>query len=249
MEISDRVQIVPLGYERDRVLEPIYQFNADKVVLLRQLANDDYEASFQREVVNTLRENDRLELEIRECDLFDLDSARETIVDAIKTHEEDEVYVNVSTGSKITAIAAMTACQTTDAVPFYAEPEYRGSDGELEPPDEPVVSTVGDVYSLPTFELEGPSNEQLEILSYLAANDGATKKELIRVSEDRELPFIAESESQSDEGRYRLLETHIIAPLVEEGYVRTEKVGRQKHVYLEERGEDALRTFPTRVDR
>lgn len=248
MEIPDRVQIVPLGYERDRVLEPVYRLKADRVVLLRQLAEDNYEATFQRDVVNALRDNDRIELEIRECDLFDLDSARETIVDVIEACEGDEVYVNVSTGSKITAIAAMTACQTTDAEPFYAEPEYRGDDGELEPPEEPIVDDVGDVYRLPTFDLDGPSNEQLEVLSYLSANDGATKKELIRISEERELPFIAESESKSDEGRYRLLETHIIAPLVEEGYVYTEKVGRQKHVYLGERGEDALRTFPTGTD-
>lgn len=248
MEIPDRVQIVPLGYERARILEPIYRLKADRVVLLRQLTKDDYEAPFQREVIETLRENDRIELEIRECDLFDIDSARETIVAAIEASDGDDVYVNVSTGSKITAIAAMTACQTTDAEPFYAEPEYRDSDGELEPPDEPIVDGVGDVYSLPTFDLEGPSSEQLEILSYLSANDGATKKELIRFSEERDLPFIAESESRSDEGRYRLLETHIIGPLVEGGYVYTEKVGRQKHVYLDERGEDALRTFPTRSD-
>lgn len=244
MNIVNRVQIVPLGYEKQRVLEPIYRFKADRVVLIRQIEEQDYEASFQREVVDELESNRSIDLEVRECNLFDLDDAIESVVDAIRDYADDEVFVNVSTGSKITAIAAMIACQTTDATPFYVEPEYR-TDGKREAPEEPLVDDIGAIYDLPAFPLQGPTPQQREMLAYLAENDGATKKELIEVAQRRELPFIAESESKSDEGRYRLLETHIIDPLEDDDCIRVEKVGREKHVFLEEKGRDVLRTFPT----
>lgn len=249
MEITDRVQIVPFGYETVRVLEPVYQFKADTVVLIRRNAEDDYEAQFQRDVVDELRENDRIELETRECDFFDFDSALRTITDAIQSHTGNDVYVNVAAGSKITAIAAIIACQTQDATPFYVSPEFRSEEGELEPPDEPLVENIGDIDTIPVFDLDQPSPQQLEILSHLYENEGATKKELIRFAESRELEFIAESETQSDEGRYRLLETHVISPLTAESYINVEKVGRTKHVYLADRGREALRMFrPDYID-
>jgi len=53
MDVADRVQIAPLGYEYNRILKPIYEYNADTVVLLRHEAKRDYEASFQRDLVQT----------------------------------------------------------------------------------------------------------------------------------------------------------------------------------------------------
>lgn len=244
MDITDRVQIVPFGYERERVLEPIYRYKADTVVLLGQHSHSDHEAPFQRDVVAELRENDRIEVQERECDLFDLDSTLEAIVEAVRDHENDDVWVNVSTGSKITAIAAMIACQNTSVTPFYVKPEYRNTEGDLEPPDEPRVTELGEVIEIPVFPLNGPTSEQLQVLAYLQECETATKKNLIQFAQTQELPFIVESDTSSDEGRYRLLERHIINLLSEEGYISVEKVGRTKHVSLEERGIDALRTFP-----
>jgi len=104
MDVADRVQIAPLGYEYNRILKPIYEYNADTVVLLRHEAKQDYEASFQRDLVQTLRENDRIELKERECDLFDINSAVTAFVNVIEAHQKDDVLVNLSTGSKLTAI-------------------------------------------------------------------------------------------------------------------------------------------------
>jgi len=98
MDVADRVQIAPLGYEYNRILKPIYEYNADTVVLLRHEAKQDYEASFQRDLVQTLRENDRIELKERECDLFDINSAVTAFVNVIEAHQKDDVLVNLSTG-------------------------------------------------------------------------------------------------------------------------------------------------------
>ncbi|OIB56178.1 DUF6293 family protein [Natrialba sp. SSL1] len=243
MNVADRVQIVPLGYERERVKEPIYRFNADKVVLLRQDNSTDHETEYQRNLVSELADNDRIELETTECDFFDLESALRALTRTIRDHDNHDVYVNASTGSKITAIAAVVACQNLDATPFYVRPEFRNDDGKLEPPAEPLVSDVGEITDIPVFSLEKPSTNQLQILSYLAEEDGATKKELIAFSKSREFDFIVNSETTSQEGLYRLLETHIIDPLQSESFITVEKDGRTKRVYLADRGNEALQIF------
>lgn len=251
MDVSNRVQVVPLGYEYDRVLEPIYRYRADTVVLFRHLSERDREADFQREVVQRLEENERIELDVRECDFFDIDRALEAFVSAIGEYEGDgdEVFVNVATGSKITAIAGAIACQSTSATPFYVTPGSRGEDDERAPPETPLTDSIADVTELPVFPLDGPSADQRAVLAYLRDHDGATKGELVEHARERGLAFAAASQSKSAEGLYRLLDAHVISSLTEAEFVRVERDGRTKRVYLTDRGRDALRVFPPSDDR
>jgi hypothetical protein len=248
MEVTDRVHVVALGWEVARIVEPLYDLKADKVVLISP-KNETLIAEFEDEMLDDLEASDRIEVETRTANLYDLDSALQVFTQAVKDHEGDDVYINVSTGSKITGIAGMMAAQTSEATPFYVRPTLGGPEDEaLETPDEPLIPGAGGIAELPVFELQGPSSEQLKILGYLHGKDGVTKKELIRYAEDQELPFIVNTEAKSNEGRYRLLESHIINPLTENEYVSVEKVGREKQVFLEDRGVDALAAFPLESD-
>ncbi|MBX0286257.1 DUF6293 family protein [Haloarcula salinisoli] len=246
MEVTDRVHIVAQGWEVARVVEPIYDLKADKVVMLfGEGVLPDGIPEFEREMLDDLEAAERIELEIREADLYDLDSAVQAFSQAVKDHEDDDVYINVSTGSQIASIAGMMAAQTADATPFYVRSSTADLDAEeVWTPEEPVFPDSGEITELPVFELQGPTEEQLRMLAYLYGEDGATKKELITFAQREELPFIASTEAKSDEGLYRLLESHIIDPLTEGEYVRVEKAGRKKEVYLEQRGIDALAAFP-----
>lgn len=254
MEIPDRVQIVPFGYESIRVLEPINRLKADRVILLRHHEESDFEAPFQADVIEELEANDRITLEQRRCDIFSLEESLRAIKRAITDCEpDDEVYVNLATGSKLTAIAGMYACQSVDrenTTPFYVEPEFRGAEGYREPPTEPLVEEIGNIRKIPVFGLDLPSREQQQMLAFVASHDDehVPKKELIRYAEDQSLPFIAETESKSDEGKYRLLETHIIEPLEREGYVKIIKSGREKRVVVTEDGKEVLDVSPIQAD-
>jgi len=240
MEVTDRVQVVAHGWEVARIVDPLFELKADKVVLIGPL-NDAWLAEFEEEMIADLEAMDRLEFELRRANLYDFDSAVQAFSQAVKDHEGDDIYINVSTGTSLAAIAGMMAAQTSDATPFYVQP---GFEDERSIPEEPVVLEAGPVSELPVFELDGPSTEQLRVLAHLHGRESATKKELIQFAEREELPFIANTEAKSDEGRYRLLESHIIDPLTEDDYISVEKVGRTKHVSIEQRGIDALAAFP-----
>lgn len=248
MEVTDRVHVVAHGWEVARVVEPLYDLKADKVVLVVP-ENEALLAAFEEEMLDELESMDRIEVETRTANLYDLDSALQVFTQAVKDHEGDDVYINVSTGSKLAAIAGMMATQTSEATPFYVRPTLSDPDDEaLETPDEPLIPGAGATTELPVFELQGPTSEQLQILGFLHGKDGVTKKELIQYAEAQELPFIATTESKSEEGRYRLLESHVINPLTENEYISVEKVGREKQVFLEDRGVDALAAFPLESD-
>lgn len=249
MEVTDRVHIAGHGWEVARIVEPLFELKADKLVLICP-TNDAHLTEFERDMIEDLESMERLEVELREANFYDLDSSLQAYTQAIKDHGDDEVYINISTGTNIAGIAGMMAAQTSGAAPYYVRPtlgdqsDDPDSDEGVSLPDQPLFDTAGKITELPVFELQGPSPEQLQILGYLLGEDGVTKKELIRFAEDRELPFIANTEAKSDEGRYRLLESHIIDPLTDGGYVRVEKAGRKKNVFLEQRGIDALAAFP-----
>jgi len=249
MEVTDRVHIAGQGWEVARIVEPLFELKADKLVLICPI-NDAYLADFERDMIEDLESMERLDLEIREANFYDLDSSLQAYTQAVKDHEGDEVYINISTGTNVAGIAGMMAAQTSDATPYYVRPTLADQNEDPDAvedvwtPDQPIFDTAGEITELPVFELQGPSPEQLQMMGFLLGEDGVTKKELIRFAEEKELPFIANTEAKSDEGRYRLLESHIIDPLTDGGYVRVEKAGRKKNVFLEQRGIDALAAFP-----
>jgi len=130
------------------------------------------------------------------------------------------------------------------ATPFYVAPNFENEDGSREAPSEPLVDSIGEMFDLPVFRLSSPSPDQLAILGYLQAQNGATK-ELIQHARDEGLKFITDTSSKTEEGLYRLLETHIIKPLREQSYIpRRKRRSQKKRVYLDDHGRDALRIFP-----
>lgn len=252
--VRNRVQIVPLGFEYARLKEPILHWKADVVVAI-EYSDSKREIPYLSGLLEELETNERIELDRRECDLFELYDALGTITEAITDYEGDDVYVNLSAGSKITAIAGMIACMASGASPIYARPDY-GPDGERIP-EEPLHDEVATMFELPTYPIERPSDSHIAVLTHIddRTDDlkqgryaGVSKKELIEFALDAEFPFVVQSETTTEKGYYRLLDRHVLDPLTETGYVEIEQVGRQKFVSLTPEGENALRAFRHLVD-
>lgn len=248
-----RVQVVPLGFEYARLREPILTWRADKVIAVEHVDGADVE--YLERLLAELESNDRIELQRRSCDIFDLYGALGTIAGAIADHPDDEVYVNLSAGSKITAIAGMIACMATGASPIYARPDY-GPDAE-QVPDEPLHDAVAEVFELPTYPIERPSQTLVAFMAYVDRETtedergryrGVSKKDLVEFAREEGFPFVRESEAATEKGYYRLLESHVVGPLEAKGFIQVERIGREKHVTLTDEGERTLRAFAYLLD-
>ncbi|MDJ1431412.1 DUF6293 family protein [Halostagnicola sp. A-GB9-2] len=251
--VRSRVHVVPIGFEYARLKEPIIRWNADIVVPV-EYPGSDHEIAFIQAFLEELAENDRLEVDRRTCDIFDLYDTLGTISKAITDYSEQEVFVNLSGGSKITAVAGMIACMATGARPIYARPSYEPEAEKF--PDEPLHDEVDEIFELPQYPIDRPSDVHLAFLEYIDTNTtedtngryrGVNKGELIEFALAHEFPFIAESEATTRKGYYRLLDRHVVDPLLEQKYIALEKIGRKKYATLSDGGQNVLRAFRFRI--
>ena len=233
--VPDRVHIMPVGYEEDRVYKTAEKLKADEVILLQNI-DDSEEGEEHFKNAKQGLEDRGYSPRIEACDIFELYDALGAIASLIDEYREDEVYVNIATGSKVTAIAGMIAAMTTDATAYYVKAEqYR--EGE-------VPKGVANIEELPRYPIDAPDMEELAVLSYLdeTGNKRITKSDLIEFAEHEELPFIANRDI-TKKGKYGLLDTHIIEPLQNDGYLTVSKDGRNRVVSITEAGEDLLQAF------
>lgn len=247
--VKNRVQIAPLGFEYVRLKEPILQWKADVVVPIGY-RDSERDPSYLDELLAELKANARIEVDQRECDIFDLFDTLGTVSKAINDYATDDVFVNISAGSKITAIAGMIACMSTGARPLYARPEYGPEGSRI--PDTPLHEEVSEIFELPRYPIDRPSDLHIAFMSHIddQMNDdtsgryrGVSKKALIQYALDQEFRFIIESETTSDKGYYRLLDRHVLDLLSEARFVESEKIGRKKVIRLTPDGRNVLRAF------
>jgi hypothetical protein len=232
LDVPDRTHIMPMGFEEERIIRPAKRFRADEVVIIR---HDDESEEFDShfEVVEKELETMGTELEMVSCDIFDVYDSLRVISEAISSHSGDDLYMNLSTGSKITAIAGMIACMCSDTEPYYA----RASNYSESSPSE-----VTKIMSLPKYNIDPPTSGQVAILSYLRNLGPSTKKTLIKFGEDSNLDFLADFEGK-EKGKYRRLDTQIITPLSKSDYINVRQDGRKKVVEITESGKDAQMAF------
>jgi len=241
MDVIERVHVMPVGYENDRIVLPAERLQADRVVLLEYEDETDHPSYVERVCERLDRAG--IARDVVPCDIFDFYDSIGTIAEVATEFDGDDVHVNLASGSKITAIGGMVACMATGATPYYVRAERYAveTDGD-------VAEGVREVTRLPTYPMDSPDPQHVAVMAYLAENDGARKGELIRFGEERGLPFLAEHDAANAKSEYRLLDSHVVDPLADREYVTVEAVGRSKRVRLTDAGENALRAFRYRIE-
>jgi len=128
MDVAERVHLIPVGYENDRIVLPAVRLRADRVVLLRYEDETDHPS-----YVETVRERfveEGIDHETVPCNIFDFYDSIGTVAELSTRFADHEVYVNLASGSKVTAIGGMIACMTSGATPYYVRAKrYAGRNG------------------------------------------------------------------------------------------------------------------------
>lgn len=249
MQAPERVHVAPQGFERDRIVEPARRLKADSLVLLNW--GGGAQPDFFENVIEDLEESG-IDTDVRSCEIYDMYEVIRVVTTVVQEHKDDQVYVNISTGTKISAIGGMIACMVTDAVPYYVRPESHGDSTDADPT--PVSHGVEEIVELPAYPIDGPDHQHVWILEYLYRHGPCSKKALIQAGKgdgkelaigDTEfpLPFLADSKADSRKSEYRLLDSRILEPLSEKGFIELEEVGRRTDVDLTPEGENVVTAF------
>ena len=238
-----RVHIVPIGFDSTRVVESLIQKKADKVYFLR-FTGDENESPYYDFIMKELQQKfHAIEIDEKFIDIWNLFECIEAFRKIILSERENgnNVFVNVSTGSKITAIAGMLSCMLWDANPYYAHIKY-----PLQKNQKIHKSSIKRFDDLPAYAINKPKKTQLHILNILENNNNSIRKsDLINKLTDIEI--IKQKENPGIElkihAKYSQLHA-LLNPMEKDwNFINIEHVGKRSQITTTEKGKQALKIF------
>ena len=236
-----RVHIAPVGFEIDRIVIPAKTMRADKVWLI---GHSNLSADKARPFLDKIRKLlEKKDIEVNEitADRFRLFDIVKTVKEIIFQEKDNEIYLNVASGSKIHAIGMMMATMIFDdrskLHPFYAQAkEYHHTKIT-----EPQTTGVEDIHDLPTYQILTPEYKHLMALKILDENGGKMKKKDMAVkATEKKLIVVNADPTNFSQARFASLDKNIISPLENKWkYITTEKIGRNRWIHLTDEGKYA----------
>jgi len=236
-----RIQIAPVGYEIDRVVLPAKQEKADKVwLLVHENKSQDKAGPFISKIIKKLEKQGITVLQEshNRQDLFQIIRAVKNI---IEKESDNDIYVNLASGSKIQAIGTMMACMmfndSSNVHPFYVEAkEYAGFVGKTQ-----LSTGIKEIQNVPPYSIKIPDAKLIKALKIITDNGGKiTKKIMADAAEKNNLISInPKDEEHRSMVRFTSLDKNIIQPLEEWGFVTVNKIGRNRWIRITEEGQNA----------
>lgn len=257
-----RVHIAPLGFEVDRIVLPAIKLKADMVCLLvHSNRSEDKAKVFEEEIRQRLKEcgiQVRSEYADR-TSLFGILRAVKEIIQG-DTGINNDIYVNVSSGSKIQSIACMMACMmwndADNLTPYYAEPETYTSPesapqiqgGDAKKPKGAGMKSVQmssglkDITELPKYRIQIPKRDLIKALEIVHQSEGGRikKSDMAEKAEDAGIITVNSKEENRESAKLMSLAKNIVDPLTDDWkFLRTDKTGRTRWVSLTKEGQNA----------
>ena len=237
MQSKLRVHVATIDHHIERIVEPMIRLRADKAYLLTFGENDS--ASEFLKKTRTFLKKYHIAVQVVYVDIWDLMTCISTIRKIVQDERENQVFFNVSAGTKITAISFMLACMLWDGEPYYAKTEY----DKIKFSKKAIPEKIKDVVAIPTYKMITPKPESLQLLKILKKNDGKIKKKyLIEELKRLELIFSTGTHTLSKPAEHGQLKT-ILEPMMKMGYVNVENIGRNSFVSMTKQGENTLEIF------
>ncbi len=232
--------------------EPVLTERADRVYLLTRSV-DDAAAPFVREVERRLRRAPRpIDVRVHPVEIWDVFGALSELRRIFERERRADrhapgvvpIRVNVSTGTKITAIAGTLACMLWRGEPYYVQVS-RAWYSDLTPKVRRVNDVVRRIDPVSVYELRAPSRELVQVLEALARRGGSLRKRdlILELSLDRALVPEEGGRLPTAQAQHSRLR-HRLEPLVQRwGFVTVESAGARGRVVLTPQGRLALALF------
>lgn len=243
-----RVHIAPVGFEVDRIVLPAIKKRADKVWLVRHdNPHEDKGNTFIELIEKKLKTAD---IECRQSsanriDLFDILRALRSI---ILQEKGNYILVNVSSGSKIQAIASMMACmmfkEQAMIKPYYVVPaKYNTS---LLQDKKQETEGLKDIITLPDYKIEIPNEKLIRCLDIISKhpNSKITKRELKDLALKNNIIHVLKKDNEdeyTEQAAYMALNKNLIEPLLAWNFISVDKIGSRHIVSLTNEGRNALK--------
>ncbi len=240
--VSLRIHIAPAGYELDRITIPAREMKADRVWLLAFNDKDKDDAKSFREEVEKILSTMRIETKVKECNIIDLYGVLRAMREIIEEEKNNDIFINVASGSKIEAIAGMLTAsifrELTNIIPYYPVPDNYNVKPEI---TEPISTGLKSIEFLPEYHIEQPKSEQIKLLDLIAKHGGKIKKKrLMEIAVENGL--IYSNGENKTQAYYASLNTNYLEKMKDWKLIeQVESGGRSKEVQITKTGKDMLK--------
>lgn len=248
-----KVHIVPMGYEIDRIEIPLRDIGADRVYLITDLKESETGTLYLRELTRRIRHLIvEKELNVLNCPLWDFRKQMSLFCELVRKEKAQGnfVYINLSSGSKLSAIAGTLAALMYGAVPYYAHAEKYNIDhpdikgGKITG----ITSGVKKILKIPSYTIEPPADDLVTALAMLSEKNGKlSQKEFIFRLEDKGL--LKDATGSRGKNRevtkkgYAKARRQYFEKLEEKGWAVKKGKGRSSHIEITEEGKNTYETF------
>ncbi len=240
-----RVHIVPIGYDSyTRVTDPLIKKNAEKVYFIRHKEDNRGHEKFYEKIRKELAsKTKRLVIKEVKLDIWNYYDCVETFREIIAKEKKNgnHIYINVSTGTKITAMAGMLAAMAWKIEPYYV----RLTNPLLKKIEVIPKVTVDDPEEIHAYGMEKPRRNYMKILEQLTKNNGVMRKKiLVKYLEDEEIIKPVDDSTQFSENAKLSQLRVLLDPMKDKwNFVKIEHSGRRSEVTITENGRKALQIF------
>lgn len=269
---------MPMGFEEERVALPLISEGAEKVYFLVQEEGDEARSHLNKIYEKLEKEAKNIETKEEKTDIFDYLRLMSTMNRIVKeeTKKGNHLFVNISSGSSISAVAgAYIGAIHEDVTPYYVKVEEYADKREVECPnckkkvkiEGPLSKGVTDVQEIQTYRMNPPPEEFIIVLKIIKDSEPRIGgeheirlKQLIEQMKKANLLHgeIWDKEPEEREGRsYRgIIKPNVIhsvrekllKKMVNEGYIDKEKRGRDTWIGITPKGERTLKMFESTLD-
>ena len=232
-----RIHVATVDHHIERITEPMIKLRADKAYIVTY-GEKDAAVEFLKKTKKILKKH-RIPFKVLFVDIWDLMACVEKFRDLILEERDNQIFFNVSTGTKISAISAMLSCMIWNCHPYYAKSEY----SEIKIQKKIPVEEIKAIVSMPIYKMITPKTEYLQILSILEQREGKIKKRQL-IEELKILKIIKGSgmKNLSKPAEHGQLKT-ILDPMIKMEYVLVEIIGRNSIVTITQQGKNTLKIF------
>lgn len=247
-----KVHIVPMGYEIDRIELPLKQIGVDWIYLIIDEGEKEIGLRYLEELKGRLRKIvDEKDLKILSCPMWDFRKLMSLLCELVRKDISagNFVYINLSSGSKLSAIAGTLASLMYGAIPYYAVAEkynieYPVMGGEIRG----ITSGVLKILKIPPYTIEAPPDELINALAILSENGGRiSQKDYIFKLEDngliKDATWRQGKKKEVTKKGYAKAKRQFFEKLEEKGWTLKKGKGRTSYIEITEEGKNTFETF------
>lgn len=217
------IYVLPVGFDLPRVLKFPNDTFPNQCYLITQKEEKTSKDEGRSYVLQTYKfmEANNIPTQVIGCsnffDIFDIMASFRWIAEK---HSDDQIFINVGGGSKLSAMAGMVIAGIYEHVNcFYSRVTVK--DGAFD-----TSAEFKEMLMLPKFQIEPPKETHIHLLQFFVKAGAYSKKNILEflmkeglIEEDFVPQGSGESKKRSQQALFNSLKRNFIDPMVKEGLI------------------------------